>query len=66
MKPLNVKENWDDLAERLRGRFSKLTESDVTFVEGRNDIMIDRIRTRLGRSTAEVETLIESMNFVNS
>jgi hypothetical protein len=66
MKPLNVKENWDDLAERLRGRFSKLTESDVTFVEGRNDLMIDRIGTRLGKSHEQVETLIDSMNFVNS
>ena len=65
MKPLNVKENWDDIAERLRGRFSKLTEADVTFVEGRHDIMLDRIRTRLGRSTEEVVTLIDSMNFSN-
>ena len=63
MKSLDIKENWDEIAERLRGRFSKLTESDVTFIDGRHYEMVDKIRARLGRSQAEIETLLESMNY---
>jgi hypothetical protein len=62
MRSLDIKENWDEIAERLRGRFSKLTESDVTFIDGRHYEMVDKIRTRLGRTQAEIETLLESMN----
>jgi hypothetical protein len=62
MLPMNVKKNWDELSERLRGRFSKIKESDVVFIEGRYDEMLEKISLRMGRSKAEVQKLIDSMN----
>jgi uncharacterized protein YjbJ (UPF0337 family) len=63
MQQLNIKENWDELAQRLRGRFSKITTDDITFMEGQHDKMIAKIASRLGRSSIEVQTLIDSMNY---
>ena len=59
------KKNWDELAERLRGRFSKITESDVVFIEGRYDEMIGRLSISLNRSKEEVLKLIDSMRLVD-
>ena len=63
MKSLVIKENWDELAERLRGRFSKIKENDVVFIEGRYDEMLKKISVCLGRSTNAVQELIDSMNY---
>ena len=63
MLQLNDKKNWDELAERLRGRFSKLSESDVAFIEGRYDEMMEKISFKLGRSKDDVEKLVNSMNY---
>jgi uncharacterized protein YjbJ (UPF0337 family) len=63
MQQLSIKENWDELAQRLRGRFSKITTDDVSFMEGQYDKMIAKIASRLGRSSSQVQTLIDSMNY---
>jgi uncharacterized protein YjbJ (UPF0337 family) len=64
MLTLDKKENWDELAGRLRGRFSKITESDVVFIEGRHDDMIEKIGLRLGRTKEDVQKLVDSMGLV--
>ena len=63
MQLLNDKKNWDEIAERLRGRFSKLSESDVVFIEGRYDDMMEKIGFKLGRSKDDVQKLLDSMNY---
>jgi hypothetical protein len=54
-------ESWADFSERLRGRFSKITEDDVAYTEGKEDKTLKKIGARLGRTTQEVMVLFESM-----
>jgi len=57
-------ESWEDFSARLRGRFSKITEDDVLYTEGKEEKTLKKIGDRLGRTTQEVMALFESMKIV--
>lgn len=56
-----VKENWKDIKEKLKKKFGMLTESDLLFAEGKQDEMLGRLQTKLGRTKAEVHKIISEL-----
>ena len=54
-------ESWEDFSDRLRGRFSKITEDDVIYEEGKEEKLLKKIADRLGRTPAEVMMLFQNM-----
>jgi hypothetical protein len=63
MNSLQDKATWDALAERLRYRFSKLSEIDTVFMEGRHEEMMEKIGLKLGRSKEDIQKLCDQLNY---
>ena len=61
MKMLELNESWEDYSERLRGRFTKLTEEDVVYKDGYEEQTLQRISQRLGRSREDVIALLQNV-----
>jgi len=58
---LNLKGNWHEIKGKLKQKYGQLTDDDLTFVEGKEEEMLGRLQTRLGRSKEEVRNMVESM-----
>lgn len=60
----NIKElklNWAEIKEKLKHKFGMLTESDLLLTEGRQEEMLNRLQTKLGRTKAEIKKIIEEL-----
>lgn len=53
--------NWKEIKEKLKQKFEMLTESDLLFAEGKQDEMLSRLQTKLGRTKAEVHKIISDL-----
>ena len=58
---LNLKGNWHEIKGKLKQKYGQLTDDDLTFIEGKEEEMLGRLQTRLGRSKEEVRSMVESM-----
>lgn len=58
MSKLNIKGNWNEKKGKLKQKFSKLTDDDLMFIEGKEDELLGRIQKRLGKSKEEVREII--------
>jgi uncharacterized protein YjbJ (UPF0337 family) len=56
-----LKGNWNETKGKLKQKFATLTDSDVFFVEGKNDEMMGRLQTKLGKTKEEVEKIIAEL-----
>lgn len=55
-----LKANWDNVKGKLRSQYSNLTESDLTYNEGKEDELYDRVGRRVGRTSDQIRTDVES------
>ena len=53
-----LKGNWAEIKGKLKQKFGMLTDSDLLFAEGKQDEMLGRLQTKLGRTKAEVHKII--------
>lgn len=53
--------NWNETKGKLKQKFAMLTDSDVLLVEGKQDELIGRLQTRLGKSKEEIHQLIAGL-----
>lgn len=53
--------NWNDTKGKLKQKFGMLTDTDLLFAEGKQDEMLSRLQTKLGRTKAEVHQLISEL-----
>lgn len=58
MNKLSIKGNWNETKGKLKQQFSKLTDDDLMFVEGKEEELIGRIQKRLGKSKEEVREIL--------
>ena len=59
--PTPFKGNWSEQKIKLMKKYPNLTEKDVYYVEGKEDEMIVRIQTKLGKTRDEVRKIIASL-----
>ena len=48
MNKLQIKGNWNEVKGKLKQQYAKLTDDDLTYVEGKEDELLGRIQKRLG------------------
>jgi uncharacterized protein YjbJ (UPF0337 family) len=53
-----LKGNWNDIKDRLKSKFTLLTDNDLWFVEGQQQEMLCRIQVKLGKTHKEMNQLI--------
>jgi len=59
--PVLVEENWDEQKEKLKVKFSNLTDGDLDYEEGKRDEMLDRVRIKLGKTREELAVIIAGL-----
>jgi uncharacterized protein YjbJ (UPF0337 family) len=56
-----LKGNWNATKGKLKQQFAMLTDDDLLLVEGKQDEMLGRLQTKLGKTKEELQTLITSL-----
>jgi uncharacterized protein YjbJ (UPF0337 family) len=59
MNKLQIKGNWNEVKGKLKQQYAKLTDDDLTYVEGKDDELLGRIQKRLGVSAEEARGILE-------
>ena len=59
MNKLQIKGNWNEVKGKLKQQYAKLTDDDLTYVEGKEDELLGRIQKRLGVSAEEARGNLE-------
>jgi uncharacterized protein YjbJ (UPF0337 family) len=59
MNQLSFKGNWNEIKGKLKQKYAKLTDDDLTFAEGKEDELLGRLQQRLGKSKEELRREIE-------
>ena len=61
MKSIEIKENWDELKNKLKKKFVELTENDLLFEEGKKNEMLGKIQLKLGKTKKELIKIINNI-----
>ena len=61
MNKLQFKGGWNEVKGKLKQKYGQLTDNDLTFAEGKDEELLGRLQTRLGRSKEELRKEIESL-----
>ena len=58
---LNIKGNWNQVKGKLKQKYGQLTDDDLTFAEGKDDELLGRLQTRLGKAKETLRSEIEAL-----
>jgi uncharacterized protein YjbJ (UPF0337 family) len=56
-----LKGNWNETKGKLKQKFAMLTDSDMLLVEGKQDEMLGRLQTKLGKTKEEMHKIISEL-----
>ncbi len=56
-----LKGHWNETKGKLKQKFASLTDDDVLLVEGKQDEMLGRLQTKLGKTKDELHKLISEL-----
>ncbi len=61
MNTLELKGNWNEQKGKLKQKFAKLTDDDLTYEAGREDEMFGKLQIKLGKTKKELNKLLTSL-----
>ena len=61
MNTLEIKGDWNIAKGKLKQKWAKLTENDLTFSEGKQDEMVGKIQKRTGETREVVEKAVREI-----
>jgi len=61
MTNLQLKGGWNEVKGKLKQKYGQLTDNDLTFAEGKDEELLGRLQTRLGKSKEELRKEIENL-----
>jgi uncharacterized protein YjbJ (UPF0337 family) len=56
-----LKGSWNETKGKLKQKFAMLTDSDVLFIEGKQDEMLGRLQIKLGKSREEIKKILSEL-----
>jgi len=56
-----LKGNWNEVKGKLKQKLGMLTDSDLLFAQGKQDEMLGRLQTKLGRTKVEIHKIISEL-----
>lgn len=56
-----IKGNWNELKGKLKQQFANLTDNDLLLEEGKEDEMLGKLQTKLGKTKDELRKIIASL-----
>jgi uncharacterized protein YjbJ (UPF0337 family) len=61
MTKLQFKGSWNEVKGKLKQKYARLTDDDLTFAEGKDDELLGRLEKQLGKTKEELRMEIESL-----
>jgi hypothetical protein len=58
---INVTGYWEQKKEKLKQRYPSITEKDLVYNEGKENVMIEMLGYKLGKSKQELLTIIVAL-----
>jgi uncharacterized protein YjbJ (UPF0337 family) len=58
MNKLTLKGSWNQTKGNLKQKYAQLTDDDLLFEEGQEDVLIGRLQNKLGESEDRVREII--------
>ena len=59
MNKLEIKGDWNIAKGKLKQKWAKLTDDDLTFIEGKQDELLGRIQKRTGETREAIEKAVK-------
>ena len=56
-----LKGNWNETKGKLKQKFAILTDSDLLLAEGKQDELIGRLQTKLGKTKEQIHKIISDL-----
>jgi uncharacterized protein YjbJ (UPF0337 family) len=53
--------NWNEKKGKLQQKFALLTNSDLLFIEGKENEMMGRLQEKLGKTKKEINKIISEL-----
>jgi uncharacterized protein YjbJ (UPF0337 family) len=60
MDNLKLKGNWNQIKGSIKQKYGSLTDDDLTYAEGKEEELIGRIQSKVGKSREEIRAEIQS------
>jgi uncharacterized protein YjbJ (UPF0337 family) len=61
MKMKDLKKTWEDQKQHLKLKFAALTDTDVLFLEGKEEEMMAKLQIKLGKTRQELHQIISAL-----
>lgn len=61
MDKLELKGKWNELKGKIKQKYAEFTDDELTYEEGKDDELIGRIQTKLGKTRDEVVDWLKSL-----
>ena len=61
MNTLEFMGNWNEIKGKLKQRYSELTDSDLEFVEGKEEELLGRLQAKTGKKKEELINEIKTL-----
>lgn len=61
MVKIKIKGDWNMLKGKLKQKFGNLTDDDLTFIKGKEDELIGRLQTKIGKTKQEIRDLLSKL-----
>ena len=62
MNKLQIKGKWNQIKGNLKQKYGKLTDNDLTYVEGKEDELLGKLQEKTGKTKEE---LIDEINKIS-
>ena len=61
MNSLKLKGNWNEVAGKLKQQFANLTDDDLLFQKGKEEELLGRLQTKVGKTKEELCKIISKL-----
>ncbi len=55
-----IKGNWNIIKGKLKQQYGDLTDDDLAYTEGKEDELLGRLQTRVGKTKDEIKSFIDN------
>lgn len=61
MNTTTLKGRWQELKGKLKQQYGQLTDDDLMYEEGKDDELIGKLQTRLGKTKDEITKILAEL-----
>jgi len=62
MTKLEIKGDWNILKGKLQQKWAQLTDDDLQYIEGQQEVLLGRIQKRTGQSREAIQKAIKDFS----